>query len=103
MAESAESIKERLSTGDQTFDRAARQQGARLATVEDFVRASSERGARQTPAICRRAGVAPWLEFRYVTEYQLARLVAVLAGDDLPDEPDEPSPFIHEPTLRETA
>lgn len=99
MAESAESIKERLASGDQTLRRAAKQKGARYVKVEDFVRATAERGNRQTPAICRRAGVAPWLEFRHVTEYQLDRLCAELAEEDPPEPPAGPSPLIHQEEL----
>lgn len=72
-------LQESLRAGDTTLREAAREPGARFARVEEFVLADARRGSRQTPAICRKAGVAGWLEIGNATEEQLDRLEAVLA------------------------
>jgi hypothetical protein len=71
---------ESLQEGETTLKAAATTEAARFARVEELVLATAERGSRQTPSICRKAEVAPWLQLRHATPAQIDRLDAELNG-----------------------
>jgi hypothetical protein len=72
-------LQESLQAGKTTFRKASREPGARHARIGEFVLADERRGRRQAPAICRRAGVADWLEIGHATDEQLDRVEDELA------------------------
>ena len=64
--------------------------------IEDLVRACPERGRRQVAVLLRKANLRGSHRVRYMTEYQLDRLMAVMDGKPQPPWPQEATPNLHQ-------
>jgi hypothetical protein len=94
-AKPAPSLLERLEAGDLTLEKAIRSPASRSLSVEALLRACPERGKRQVQTILRKTLLRGDLQVRLITEYQLDRLLAELAGKKQPPWPQSQTPRIH--------